>query len=301
MNIDQRFLTEDDVGFMIAPRLNAASRMDNPLRAFELLATNDLIEADTLAKHLTKINDERKLIVAGIMREISKKFETREMREVIVVGKPEWRVGVLGLVAGKISDEYKKPVFVWGRDENDCIKGSCRSNGSVSVVELMTEAKDFFLEYGGHEMAGGFTAENKKIHFLEETLSVAFGKLKREQKETEISFDVKSDLSIVNMKSWRDLEKLAPFGLANPKPIFFFEGIKIENIKKFGKNNSGEHLEIIFSDASKNKVKAISFFSTIDSFKVPMAVGLCVNLLATFDLSHFAGREELRLRILDIL
>jgi len=304
MSIDQRYLTEDDVGFMIAPRLNAASRMDNPLRAFELLATNDAVEADVLAKYLTKINDERKLIVAGIMREVGKKFELREMREVIVIGNPEWRVGVLGLVAGKITDEYKRPAFVWGRDENDCIKGSCRSDGSVSVVELMTETKEHFIGFGGHELAGGFTADNEKIHFLEETLSNAFGKLKREQKEIEISFDVKSDLSIVNMKSWKDLEKLAPFGLANPKPVFFFEGVKIENLKKFGKNNSGEHLEIIFSDASnngKNKIKAISFFTTIDSFKVPLAVGLSVNLLATFDLSHFAGREELRLRIIGIL
>ncbi len=303
MSIDQRYITEDDVGFMIAPRLNAASRMDNPLRAFELLATNDLVEADILAKHLSKINDDRKLIVANIMREVGKKFELREMRDVIVVGNPEWRVGVLGLVAGKICDEYKRPVFVWGRDENDCIKGSCRSEGSVSVVELMTETREHFIEFGGHEMAGGFTVDNEKIHFLEETLSLAFGKLKRDQKETEISFDVKADLGIINMKSWKDLEKLAPFGLANPKPIFFFEGVKIENLKKFGKNNSGEHLEIIFSDASnngKNKIKAISFFTTIDSFKVPLAVGLSVNLLATFDLSHFAGREELRLRILDI-
>lgn len=304
MNIDQRYLTEDDVGFMIAPRLNAASRMDDPMRAFELLATNDAALADTLAKHLTKINDERKLIVAGIMREVNKKFgnsSLHEMKEVVVIGNPAWRVGVLGLVAGKISDEYKKPVFVWGRDENDCIKGSCRSDGSVSVVELMTETKDHFIEFGGHELAGGFTALNEKIHFLEETLSVAYGKVKRDKKETEISFDVKSDLSIVNMKSWRELEKIAPFGLENPKPVFFFEGAKIENLKSFGKNNSGEHLEIIFSDASKNKIKAISFFSTIDSFKVPLALGLSVNLLATFDLSHFAGREELRLRIVDIL
>lgn len=301
MSIDQRYLTEDDVGFMIAPRLNAASRMDNPMRAFELLATNDAIEADVLAKHLTKINDERKVIVANIMREVNKKFETREMKDVIVIGNPTWIVGVLGLVAGKIADEHKKPVFVWGRDENDCIKGSCRSNGLVSVVELMTETKDYFIEFGGHEMAGGFTADNEKIHFMEETLSIAYGKLKSDKKDTEISFDVKSDLSIVNMKSWRDLEKLAPFGLANPKPVFFFEGVKIENLKSFGKNNSGEHLEIIFSNAGKNKIKAISFFSTVDSFKVPLVLGLSVNLLATFDLSHFAGREELRLRIVDIL
>ena len=77
--------------------------------------------------------------------------------------------------------------------------------------------------------------------------------------------------------------------------------MKIENIKKFGKNGSGEHLEITFSDSNTSKTKAVSFFSTIDSFKTKLEEGLGVNLLATFDLSRFRGREELRLRILDIL
>jgi single-stranded-DNA-specific exonuclease len=265
-----------------------------------------------LVDHLSKINDERKIIVTGIMREVNKKFEKREIREVIVIGNPEWRVGVLGLVAGKISDEYQKPVFVWGKDENDCIKGSCRSDGSVSVVELMTENSESFIDFGGHELAGGFTVHNEKIHFLEEGLSVSFNKIKKSQKELErqdlkgvqglaLKSDLVLNLSEVNMKNWREIEKLAPFGLGNPKPVFLFENVKIEKIKKFGKNGSGEHLEIIFSDINKNKAIAISFFSDIDSFENQISEGLDVNLLATFDLSRFRGREELRLRIVDIM
>ncbi len=302
MNIDQRHISEDDIGFMVTPRLNAASRMDDPRRAFELLSTEDVSEAGTLATHLSKINDERKLIVSGIMRQVNKKFasiDSQEHREVIVIGDPAWRVGVLGLVAGKITDEYKKPAFVWGRDENDLIKGSCRSDGSVSVVELMTETKEHFLDFGGHELAGGFTVHNDKIHFLEEALSLSFANVKREKTEIEKTFDAKINLGEVNMKNWREIERLAPFGFGNPKPVFLFEGVKIEKIKKFGKNGSGEHLEIIFSDNS-GKAKAISFFSGLESFQRPLAEGLSVNLLATFDLSRFAGREELRLRIEDI-
>lgn len=304
MNIDQRYLVEDDVGFMIAPRLNAASRMDSPMRAFELLATDDAVEAGVLATHLTKINDERKSIVTSIMREVHKKFEIRQteesLREVIVIGNPAWRVGVLGLVAGKICDEYERPVFVWGKDENDLIKGSCRSEGSVSVVELMTETREHFLEFGGHEQAGGFTVHSDKIHFLEEALSVSFHKVKKEVSVSEINYDVKINLSDVNMKTWKEIEKLAPFGLANPKPVFLFENVKIEKIKKFGKNGSGEHLEIIFKDDRGHQVKAISFFSGLDSFKVPIDAGNTVNLLATLELSRFGGKVELRLRIVDI-
>ena len=303
MKIDQKYLSEDDVGFMVTPRLNAASRMDSPMRAYEILSTADNVNAGILADHLSKINDERKTIVTSIMREVNKKFDAngaREMREVIVIGNPAWRVGVLGLVAGKISDQHKKPVFVWGKDENGCIKGSCRSDGSVSIMELMNETKESFLDYGGHELAGGFTVHEDKIHFLEEALSASFNKVKREKKEDEVIYDVQSDLGVVNMKNWREIEKMAPFGLGNPKPIFLFEGVKIEKIKKFGKNGSGEHLEITFSDKNKNKATAISFFSGVDSFKNKLEEGLNVNLLATFDLSRFRGREELRLRIEDI-
>ena len=285
MKIVQKDLTEDDVGFMLTPRLNAASRMDNPMRAFELLSTTDEVEAGILADHLSKINDERKDIVKGIMRDVNKGFEKREIGEVIVVGNPSWRVGVLGLVAGKIMDEYNKPVFVWGKDENDLIKGSCRSPGSVSVVELMMATSDSFINYGGHELAGGFTVQNEKIHFLEEALSNTFNRIKTETKDDEITHDVKTDLSAISMKNWKEIEKMAPFGLANSKPVFLFEGIKIENIKKFGKNGSGEHLEIAFSDGNRKVAKGVSFFSGLDSFDTPLAEGNNINLLATFDLS----------------
>jgi single-stranded-DNA-specific exonuclease len=301
INVDQRYLTEDDIAFMVVPKLNAASRIDDPMRAFELLATEDEVEAGVLTNHLSKINDERKIIVAGIMREVKKKFEKREMKEVIVIGNPTWRVGVLGLVAGKLSDEYQKPVFVWGKDENDCIKGSCRSPGSVSIVELMFQNKDSFLEYGGHELAGGFTVHNDKIHFLEEILSESFNQIEKLTKNIfETKADFEWDLEYVNIKNWREIEKMAPFGIGNPKPVFQFKNVKIENIKKFGKNGSGEHLEITFSDANKNKAKAISFFSGHDSFDVPITEGKNVNLFATFDLSRFRGHEELRLRIVEI-
>lgn len=302
MKIEQKHLSEDDVGFMIAPRLNAASRMDDPMRAYELLSTDDPVLAGTLADHLSRINDERKTIVTSIMREVNKKFEKKEeMREVIVVGNPEWKVGVLGLVAGKLCDLYQRPVFVWGKDENDMIKGSCRSEGSVSVVELMTGARDSFLEFGGHEQAGGFTVDNEKIHFLEDVLSESFHKVKREVSDNPKIHDIQTSLSALHLKNWKDLEKMSPFGLGNHKPVFMFDGAKIEKVKQFGKNGSGEHLELVFSDATCRRAVAVSFFSNCDSFKCPVEEGKTVKLLGTFDLSRFRGREELRLRIVDIL
>ncbi|MCX6752931.1 MAG: single-stranded-DNA-specific exonuclease RecJ [Candidatus Nomurabacteria bacterium] len=305
--IAQEYLTEDDIGFMITPRLNAASRMDDPRRAFELLATKDTAEGETLANHLSNINDERKNLVKSIMRDINKKFEKREHTEVIVIGNPTWKVGVLGLIAGKITDEYKRPAFVWGRDENDVIKGSCRSDGSVSVVELMTETKEHFTEFGGHEGAGGFSVHNDKIHFLEEALCKSFIKVfesgKRQDLKGAQGLALRSDLTLtlddISMQNWKEIEKMAPFGLANPKPMFLFENIPVTAMKKFGK--AEEHLEFMFTNSRGQKIKAISFFSTPESFTKTPAVGEPISLLATFDLSRFAGRVELRLRVEDII
>ena len=103
------------------------------------------------------------------------------------------------------------------------------------------------------------------------------------------------------MKVWNELERLAPYGCENPKPVFMFPGVKIEKIKKFGKNGSGEHLEIIFSSPNSRSVKAISFFSGIESFTRDISEGGSVDLIATFDLSRFGGKVELRLRIVDII
>jgi single-stranded-DNA-specific exonuclease len=168
----------------------------------------------------------------------------------------------------------------------------------------MTETQESFIDFGGHELAGGFTVHSDRIHFLEDTLATSFKKIKKIKIKNKVIYDIKSDLGIINMKNWREIEKMEPFGLGNPKPVFLFENVKIEKIKKFGKNGSGEHLEITFSDGyenKKNKAVAISFFSNINSFEKTLLEGLSVNLLATFDLSRFRGREELRLRIEDII
>ncbi|MCX6755544.1 MAG: hypothetical protein NT068_03375, partial [Candidatus Nomurabacteria bacterium] len=112
-------------------------------------------------------------------------------------------------------------------------------------------------------------------------------------------YDLKLTLDDVTLQNWKELEKLAPFGLDNPKPMFLFENIPVTAMKKFGK--AEEHLEFIFTNSRGQKIKAISFFSTPESFTKTLVVGENISLLATFDLSRFAGRVELRLRVEDII
>ena len=306
LKINKYYLTEDDISFMINPRLNAASRMDSPRRAFDLLSTQDESAAGMLADHLTQINDQRKTLVATILRDVKRTLTKRDLsvqageKEVIVIGNPKWRLGVLGLVASRIVEEYGCPAFVWCK-ENGCIKGSCRSDGSVNLVEMMRETKDgTLLDFGGHELAGGFSVSHDKIHFLEDELIDVYRKTKRETHETNdnLVIDRKLSLDDVTMENYKLIEKLAPFGMDNPKPIFLFEGVEIAAVKKFGKDKN--HLEVSFRKEDGNPVKAISFFKQPDSFSVSLEPECRVNLVANLEKNTFHYRTELRLRIVDI-
>src|SRR5581483_8378592 len=236
LKIDQRSITEDDITFMITPRVNAASRMGIPRDAFTLLSTTDEVEAGTYAEHLNKKNDERKGVVASMIADIKKYVKNRgeKMKNVIVHGNPEWKPSLLGLVANSFSDEHNRPVFIWGREAGTTIKGSCRAGGDTDVVRLMAKAKDVFLEYGGHTGAGGFSVAHEKIHLLEDRLNEAFEELAQEEKIiSDTLIDRKLSLDDINWDTYRHIEKFSPFGLANPKPLFLFENIEVSNSKLF--------------------------------------------------------------------
>ncbi|MBP7831759.1 MAG: hypothetical protein KA028_01950, partial [Candidatus Pacebacteria bacterium] len=316
MKMDTEHLTEDDLTFMVAPRINAASRMDTPMRAFELLAADTDAKAIPMAEHLSNINDERKLLVARIMKEAKATLAKRSNESpVVVIGSTGWGAGILGLVAGKLTDELRKPVFVWGVEEEDeHIKGSCRSDGSVNVVDLMTANTEFFVQFGGHTVAGGFVATREKIHFLEEALVKTYVSIREiadqaASDETNASSNPNMALATISLDKVKpafiaEIDRFAPFGLDNPKPIFLFQNVTLDSVKLFGKTK--EHLEITMSD-DRGSSKAIAFFKTPNDFTIadadgiqqPIAAGMKVTLVGTLEMSYFRGREA-RIRIVDI-
>ena len=300
-NVDIGKLNEEDVTFTLAPRINAASRMADPMLAFEMLSTNDAVVAKTAAMNLVKINDERKIMVAHIMKDVKKTMSNREEKKVIVIGNPSWRVGVLGIIASKIVDEYKRPVFVWGSDGSDELKGSCRSYGNVNLVEIMNALPtNSVSSFGGHKGAGGFAVSHEEIHFLEERILKVYGD--KEETEEEIKNDeVEAIISIddVNIGNYNVINKLAPYGVGNPKPRFLFKELPIYAVKEFGKEKN--HLELCFINSKGKIIKAIAFFKNKESFGNMINVGERINLIASFEKNTFGGKTELRLRIIDIV
>ncbi len=299
---NQRFLTEDDVSFTITPRINAASRMGLPHDAFELLSTRDETRAGVLIEHLNKINDERKGLVASIIREVNQVVAERarngSLREVIVLGHVHWKPTVLGLVANSLKDDHDRPVFLWGKENSPTIKGSCRSDGRVSVVDLMEQSKELFTHFGGHKMSGGFALEQDKIHVLEQALSDSYKKLsivgavlEDDIEETLTADDINHDLYSV-------LEKMAPYGIGNPKPIFLFKNVQIKSAKPFGKTKN--HTEVSFENSVGETYTGISFFTKANDPLKMVKSGDVIDIKASLEKSFFKRTPELRLRIISI-
>ncbi len=300
-NVDISRLSEEDITFTLAPRINAASRMADPIMAFEALAETDSSLAKSYADNLSKINDDRKYIVAQIMKEVNKKMVNRENRDVIVIGNPDWRVGVLGIVASKIAEEYKKPVFVWGSDSSDDLKGSCRSWGGLNLVEIMSALpENSLIDFGGHALAGGFSVSHEEVHFLEDKIIKVIGEMDDVVEEAvKEGAEATIDIDDVTLKNFSIIEKLAPYGVGNPKPKFLFKEIPVYSVKEFGKENN--HLELSFLNSKGKQLKAIAFFKTRESFGGIISSGSKLNLIASFEKNTFGGKNELRLRIIDIL
>ena len=300
LKIDQSNLSEDDITFMITPRINAASRMGVPMDAFKLLSSDDHLEAERLALHLEKINNERKGVVASYVKEAKAHLSKREeLGRVIVIGNPEWKPSLMGLVANSLVEEYLCPVFVWGRDGDGVLKGSCRSYNGYNLFSLMELTKEVFLEFGGHAGAGGFSVTLENLQTLEEKLSNSLQSLDGDssggEKEELNVLDI--DTNDINEDLWKIVSQFAPFGMGNEKPVFKINKAEIKSVKNFGKE--ANHLEITLNSRGSG-LKAISFFKTMDSYPVKLAPGLPINLVANIEKSYFRNRPEIRLRIVDI-
>lgn len=302
LGVDQRLVTEDDIGFSLAPRINAASRMGHPHDAFKLLKTYDHSEADEAAIQLEKVNDERKGAVAALVKDIRKHIKEREtlgaLPDVLVLGNPEWKPSLLGLAANSILDDFGKPIFLWGRNGDSVLKGSCRSEGITDVMELMQATEGAFTQFGGHTMAGGFAVNHENIHTLEDKLNLAYRSLSKDTHDQTVFLDGELQAGDVTWDTYRHIEKLAPFGVGNPKPVFRIVNALVLEVKLFGKEKN--HVEVSF-DRQGKPLKAISFFSKPDQFTVEPKPGLTVNVIGTLEKSNFRSFPELRLRIVDIM
>lgn len=232
------------VSYVIGPRLNAPGRIDHASASFYLLTTSDPFLAENLAVKLENINQERQALLDRLLEEAKKEVEDGGYlnKKLIIVGKQTWPSGLIGLIAGRLKDEYTRPVIALsvGQEES---KGSARSIDNFHITEALAECEECLIRFGGHKKAAGFSILTEKIEELKRRLiNQAEKRLTDEDITPVLEIDAKINLSSVNWSLWKSLEKFEPTGLGNPAPIFLAENVRVEDVKQVGQQ--GQHLKL---------------------------------------------------------
>jgi len=289
-----------DISFVIAPRINAAGRLSDATVALKFLLEEDHEEAEKLAARLIKMNEERQQVELGIKKEIDKMINENPdllSQPVWVLGSRGWHQGVIGIVASRFADSFKRPVFLISIDDAGMGRGSARCGENYSVYEALEASGDLLEHYGGHRFAGGFSLDAKNIDDLRKKVSSPelFSTITKPLKvDAEL---LSSDISIALA---RDLEKLSPFGEGNPKPLFLSRRIKFQSVSPVG--SSDQHLKVWVSLGQNfyHDLKGIFFgkgFMVNEIYKNDLFYDIIYNL----DIDLWNNQEELSLKISQIL
>ncbi|PIV00665.1 single-stranded-DNA-specific exonuclease RecJ [Candidatus Shapirobacteria bacterium CG03_land_8_20_14_0_80_39_12] len=282
-----------EVGYIIAPRLNAMGRMEHALESLRLLCTKDYVRAKSLADKLGFTNKERqilteetvkqaKLLVAGIEGELPK---------FLVVDSDQYEEGIIGLVAGKLVEEYCRPALVISRGEIYS-KASARSIAGFNIIEAIRAQSDILIDAGGHPMAAGLTVETVKINDLRKRLILTAEKqITEEMLKKTLKIDLEIPLSYVSMKLWEGIQKLSPFGLGNPEPIFASEA-EITDFRLVG--NEGKHLKLMLV----GKISAVAFNQGYLSSK--LSLGKKIRIAYSLSLNEWNNEKKVELKVKDI-
>jgi single-stranded-DNA-specific exonuclease len=287
------------LGFILAPRINAAGRIEHASSAFNLLVSNDEAEALKLAQDLDALNVRRQKITETVMSEAREQVSLIQDRKVIMVSGANWPKGVVGLVAGKLAEEYTKPVLVMERGEFEST-GSARSVPSFNIVEALKYSKDVLVKYGGHAAAAGFTLRTENLDALyKNLLDFAEENLDESALAKVINIDGEMKADDVNMRVVETLEAFEPFGVDNTKPKFMISNVEVSDCCGVGKD--AKHLQLSInaklSDGSQKILKCIAFNfgKMIEQLRPGEKIDLAFELIT----DTWQGRKNIKLRVID--
>ena len=241
------------VGFQIGPRINSAGRMDDARNVIELFLTTDATRAQELAEALDTMNKARQETTAEILEQC-KRIAVSEEQAGLVYAAAGWHQGVVGIVAGRLAEQYSRPVFVLSEDaETGEAKGSGRSPATFHLLEALEAMSDLFVKFGGHKQAAGLTMRAEKItEFRARFEAYAGARLGPEDLRTVIEIDAEATLLELEEAGAMELLSLAPFGAGNPPPLVMLRGVdvaltpEVKNDKHlFIKVRQGEVMKVV--------------------------------------------------------
>ncbi len=223
--VSGRTLSPGHLGFVIGPRINASGRMASASLALELLTTEDPYRGATLARELEKINQERAQLQNRIWDEVRERVEKGivegRFKHGIVVADPSWHEGVVGIVASRVTETFRKPAAVIALRE-DHGKGSVRSFGGKDVLEAMRASSEFLLGFGGHRHAAGLSVALDQVEAFERSFDDALGGMDSDPAMLPLLIEGSCSIGDLDVRTIQELEALGPFGPGNPEPVFTF-------------------------------------------------------------------------------
>lgn len=309
-----RELNSFNVGFQLGPRLNAASRIKHANSALNLLISKDQSEAEALAQDLNNKNTERQKITEEVLSSAESQIDPENLPKLIVVSnfsEHPWSEGVIGLVAGKLTEKYYRPVLVIVKTEETAVgedgqeyalyKGSGRSVEEFNMVESLEESKEFLYKYGGHPMAGGFSTqgEEQTKKFIEKMGQIAEEKLAKVELLPKIKIDVEIDLSDIDDELVEMINNLAPFGQNNPIPRFVSYNVKIIDIVKMGFDS--QHIKLKFLNHNDRDMKSFWGISFGGAERLShLNISDNVDVVYSLEFNEFNGRKDIQFKIIDI-
>lgn len=293
-----------EIGHIIGPRLNAMGRLESAMDSLRLLCTKDRVRAMVLADTLSRTNKERQLLTQTAATHAINKFKNQSSKvksKLLFIAHEEYEEGIIGLVAGKLVEEFYLPAVVLSIGKLHS-KASARSIAGFNIIEFIRTSSDLLVNAGGHPMAAGFTIETQKIDILQKALE----KLAEKQLEGEIlqrvlKIDCEIPLTLVNDKLYQSLQKLSPFGMGNSEPTFMSK-VVVKDIKMVGREKSHLKLRV---QGLENREKAIgTIFESIafgQSEKgSKLNPGDKINIVYTISENEWNERKTLQLKIRDI-
>lgn len=290
--LDLGEVKSSDVGRILGPRINAVGRLEDSIEALRLLCTKDPVKAISLARHLCESNDlKKKYTLEAITEARSLILQTGELtsKKILLFHSPNWIPGVIGLVAGRLSEEYKISTIIISEGET-ISKGSARSVNGLNIVETLRSCADLMIDLGGHPQAAGFSLKTDKLDEFKKRLDEVMGGVLVEEKESGLEIEAILNLAKVD-KSWvKMLEKLEPLGQGNPVPIFGSKKVEISDCRTL---SQGQHLKF-----KAQGIDAIAFSKgSLESQVVKQGF---VDIAYFLEINKFNGSENLQLKVLDI-
>lgn len=291
-----RQISSEAIGFQIGPRLNAAGRMANAEIAFKLLNSTKKTEAANLAKELEEFNLERRNQQTAALEEFSKKGLPSDP---VIVTTGDWHEGVLGIIAGRLVDDYRRPAFVLSESEKGILKGSGRSFGDFNLAEALRACENEIIGGGGHAGAAGVKIKTDKLEDFRHRINeyyLSLGLCDQERFfETEADLEV-FNLGELNLDLIEELKSLEPFGAGNEVPVFGLRDVFVLDKKMIGSDE--QHLRMMVRGKDQRTMKLMSFYAPEEWKQIEQ--GQNIDILIHLEENEWNGLRNAEGRILDL-